>query len=347
MVNEWYDTWKTFPWFLKEMDVEQPSIEGALQEELGQRPCTTLVRQHLLERFAQFYFNEAPELCGYRMRQFKTFPRALLHCTFIRVLDLSWHDLETLPDDIHRLERLEILDLSQNTKLTQLPPTLARLEQLHTLLLTGNTHVFKQCHADGTITYPLPAFFRKMRHLRTLNLFDVLLDGFPAWLDTLTQLEQVQLSNPYADRMPFHWPVNLKQWPQLQILEINDYTTAMPQGMDQMQALEYLAVDHALAVPEDIQHLKQLKTLDLSHLALDYKIHLDGCEVLSDLKQKGVPAGMSRLEIYGWEWLKTMTQLKELMFVHEAPYAFTDLEKEELAEALPHCAFVYEEHFRV
>ncbi|MGH1337104.1 MAG: hypothetical protein ACRBFS_13350 [Aureispira sp.] len=88
----------------------------------------------------------------------------------------------------------------------------------------------------------------------------------------------------------------------------------------------------------------KLKYLDLSYLSYDITFNeVQGYNDLFDVSDKGVPEGLSRIKIYGWEWLKEMTQLQEFTFKHVEPYAFTDIERKELQAALPNCKLVLED----
>ena len=77
--------------------------------------------------------------------------------------------------------------------------------------------------------------------------------------------------------------------------------------------------------------------MDFSYLSSDYALQHPDYDRLWDLYDKGVPEGWSRIQLYGWEWLKEMTGLQEFIFRHIEPYAFTEKERAELADAIPNC----------
>lgn len=62
-----------------------------------------------------------------------------------------------------------------------------------------------------------------------------------------------------------------------------------------------------------------------------------------ELQEKAIPTNTSRLDLYGWQWLKEMTWLKQFKFHHIEPFAFSVVEIAELQQALPHCKLDIEE----
>lgn len=276
------------------------------------------------------------------------FPSALLKCKFVESLDLGWNKLESVPSSVSQLTQLKKLDLSCN-QLTNLPESLANLPHLSSLKLYGNSVVFtkKLDNQDNHDSYSrqLPSFFRNLTQLKHLDLGDVMLDGFPEWFHELRQLESLRIFSGWGSYPYLDIPESFTQLPKLKQLHIGSYTLDVPISIDNLQSLQTLSLQPVVNLSDNIKNLKNLQHLDLSYLSQDfYPILWDGYDRLWDLYDKGVPEGVSRIQLYGLEWLKEMTWLKTFSFVQVEPYAFTKLEKEELAEALPNCEFIFEEN---
>ena len=313
-----------------------------------------LKRLHI-EGFCYSYFQEEIYLRGSmavdRMEHnLQVFPKVVLNCTFVRALDLSWNNLECLPPEIEQLSNLVKLDLSCNDRLKNLPASLANLEHLEELKLYGIHSVLETKVPENELEngkehrYELPEFFRKMPQLKTLDLGDVYIERLPTWIHEMKGLESLMIFSGSGSNPTLELPSTFTQLSKLALLQINAYTTAIPEDIDQMQSLECLIVEPAVQIPSSIKHLKKLHYLDLSYLSYDIEFdEVEGYKNLFDVSDKGVPEGLSRIKIYGWEWLKEMTQLKEFTFKHIEPYAFTVVEREELQAALPNCKLVLED----
>lgn len=277
-----------------------------------------------------------------------TFPSMLLKCKFVESLDLGWNKLESIPFSISQLSQLKKLDLSCS-QLKSLPESLANLPHLSSLKLYGNSEVFtkkldKEDDNYDSYRRQLPLFFKNFTQLKHLDLGDVMLDGFPEWFHELRQLESLRIFSGWGSYPYLDIPESFTKLPKLKTLHIGSYTIDTPSSIDNLQSLESLSLQPVATISENIKNLKNLQYLDLSYLSQDYEpILWDGYRRLWDLYDKGVPEGVSRIQLYGLEWLKEMTWLKTFRFVQIEPYAFTELEKEELAEALPNCEFIFEE----
>ncbi|XP_074312698.1 putative disease resistance protein RGA1 isoform X2 [Silene latifolia] len=96
------------------------------------------------------------------------------HFKRLRVLDLSYSDLITLPDEVGNLSHLRYLDLSVNSKLSILPNSITKLYNLQVLNL------------NNTSARKLPWNMKKLVNLRHLLLPYGL--GMPKGMDSLTCL---------------------------------------------------------------------------------------------------------------------------------------------------------------
>ena len=306
-----------------------------------------LLRAHI-DFFADEFFTNYIDLsCRFDQREKLTyFPPVLAHMTFIVILDLSWNLLETLPDDIRQLEHLKALDLSNNKISGGLPDGLGQLTQLDTLLLKGNTEVFStpQDGREGSNQklnrYLFPTCLRSLKNLTHLELNDVLLDALPEWIHELQFLERLSIYGLNSRLLRLDIPDSFTQLTRLKTLKINVHAFEPPKNIDQMQSLQYLVIESARSVPSSIKNLKNLIALELNHLAPSYPIDHPQYDCLKDLYESGLLEGASRIQLYGWEWLKEMPQLIQFTFNHLAPCAFTQKEKAILKKALPNCRFI-------
>lgn len=353
MITEFHQSLQELPPFENAEEWLVVMQEIYEEENLAWPTDEWLLKQLHLEGFCLVYFQEILSLKGSLSMdgsgRLEQFPKVILQLDFVKILDLSWNNIEILPAEIEQMSNLVKLDVSCNNKLRNLPESLANMPHLEELILYGNGGIFEAvqyAEDDPRRTNEsgyLPEFFRKMKQLKVLDLGDVYIRELPAWIHELKELGALMLfsgsgSNPYLKL-----PASFTQLSQLQLLQINAYSTAIPEDIDQLQALEMLIVEPALTIPSSIKNLKNLVYLDLSYFSYDLVLNqVEGYERLFDLDDKGVPEGLSRIDIYGWGWLKEMTQLEKFVFKHIEPYAFTELERRELEEALPHCSFELE-----
>lgn len=94
----------------------------------------------------------------------------------LRVLDLSYSKIETLPDSIGELLHLRYLNMSFS-HVKKLSQRITKLQNLQTLLL-------RNCHK----LWELPEDFSNLVKLRHLDLYGCTLTGMPSRMDKLTSL---------------------------------------------------------------------------------------------------------------------------------------------------------------
>ena len=117
----------------------------------------------------------------------EAFPAELGKLKSLRVLNLSWCGLGTVPPFVGKLRSLEVLDL-RHCRLSSLPRELGRLSGLTRLDLSENETLGNEGEA-------FPADLGKMKSLRELNLsFCRRLSTVPAFVGELESLESLDLS---------------------------------------------------------------------------------------------------------------------------------------------------------
>ncbi|WP_052599156.1 leucine-rich repeat domain-containing protein [Aureispira sp. CCB-QB1] len=353
VINEFYKALQELPSFEQDRSYWLEIFREDCEEDNIAFPTDALdLKQAHIHSFCNVHFHPSMNLkgsVGINKEQSKltTFPKVLLNCQFITKLNLSWNNIKEIPKEIVQLHNLVRLDLSCNNELRNLPDELGQLPALKELILYGIPGIFstpqRQVSGQDTYAYDFPSCIRQMKQLEHLDLGDVIVTEIPEWLHELRQLKYLTLfsgmgSNPYLKI-----PKTFTQLSNLELLQINAYSVDIPEDIDKMQSLECLVIEPAVSIPNTIKNLKKLTYLDLSYLSYDAKFTtVEGYESLFDIDDKGIPDGVSRIQIYGWEWLKEMTWLKEFTFKHIKPYAFTNIERQELETALPDCTFIFE-----
>jgi len=344
IVEEFYQVFSELPIF----EEEKKYYHEELDEDAV--PLTGLaLKRAYLDFYSEYCFDDEMHFSGRNLEdesnKLKTIPPFITNLSFLTDLYLDWNELERIPDKIGKLTNLKTLDLSGNFRLSNLPEALGKLSQLEELDLNGNESVFcvKVGPADDDYYIEMPPCFKHLKKLKYLDLGAVLLERFPDWIHELSSLETLMIYSVWGSYPELLFPETFSQLPKLKTLKLANYTIHVPMDIDKIQTLEHLEIQNAMQVPASIKNLKNLKSLDLSYHSSDYPISYEGYDCLWDLYDKGVPDGVSRLKIYGWEWLKEMTWLEKLTFIHIEPYAFTELEIKELEEALPNCKLILEQ----
>ncbi len=316
-INDQYAAWMELPFFVAHAAATRRAVDADVLSD------PVAVRHQQLARFAKAYFRPEMSFQGWEDRVMTVFPAVLLQCVFLEVLDLAWNQLETLPQDIDRLDQLRVLNLIGNETLRHLPSSLAQLEQLEELIFSGQLTLFEQTVATPMgeqQVHQLPLFFRQMYRLRRLYIDGVLLDALPEWLPEMRQLQELELASNLEWLPYLILPDSLVQLSQLTTLGINGYLTHIPQDIDQLQQLECLRIASALAVPDSLVQLPQLKSLNLSHLSLSYPLATASQDPLGTFRgTQTLPEGQSRIQLYGWDWMKQLQQLEEFIFIHDDP----------------------------
>lgn len=353
-IEGFYDALKEFPTFEKEKVYWLELTREVYEEEAKEFSMEPLeLRRAHIEGFCLAHFHDSMDFKGNigindEPLKLTTFPKVLLSCQFITHLNLSWNNIKEIPKEIVQLKNLVRLDLSCNHELRNLPDELGFLSSLKELILYGISGIFSvrtykyEDSSIDTYTHHFPACIRKMKQLEHLDLGDVVVEEIPEWIHELSELRYLSLFSGFGSNPYLKIPPTFTQLSKLELLQINAYSVDIPPNIDHMQSLECLVIEPALSVTNSIKNLKRLKYLDLSYLSYDIQFDtIEGYTSLFDLSDKGVPDGISRIQIYGWEWLKEMTWLEEFTFKHIEPYAFTDIERQELETALPNCSFVF------
>lgn len=226
-------------------------------------PCKYQTRTHLqLTNLSQIQFQPS-ELCSSwnKMIKLDSQPESEAPWLLIERLDLSHNNLTVLQDSngLNRLVNLAELRITHNRLARCEETALAGLQKLHTLDLSHNKLM------------ALPAkFFQSLRFtLKKLVLsFNSIAVLVPNLFDQLNQLEHLDLSH---NEITSHW-INeflFRNLTQLRYLDLsfNKLTVfSSPMTFSSLLQLETLSLQHneLRQVPETIQYLRYLSSLDLS-----------------------------------------------------------------------------------
>ena len=135
----------------------------------------------------------------------------------IEILDVSFNQMETLPDEIGLLKKMTIFNCACNA-LTQIPSSIGRLRKLKELKLNGNK------------VSTLPIEIRDCHRLCKLYLNENRLETLPDSIGDCSNLSEINLQNNSLHSLPFSL-VKLKETLQVLKLENNEQLSIIPSQM--------------------------------------------------------------------------------------------------------------------
>ncbi|XP_076234236.1 FLII actin remodeling protein isoform X2 [Calliopsis andreniformis] len=256
----------------------------------------------------------------------KEVPEGLERARSLLNLNLSHNHIDTIPNTLFvHLTDLLFLDLSNN-KLETLPPQTRRLANLQTLNLNHNPLGHFQLRQ-------LPS----LMNLTTLQMRDTqrTLNNIPSSLETLTNLQELDLSRNDLPRVPDA----LYSLPNLRRLNLSDnQITELSTAIELWTKLETLNVcrNKLTTIPPSICKIVTLRRLYLNDNQLDFDGIPSGIGKLSSLQV--FSAANNRLEMIP-EGLCRCGSLKKLILssnrlitVPDAVHLLTDLERLDLRD---------------
>ncbi|XP_035825487.1 protein flightless-1 homolog isoform X3 [Aplysia californica] len=188
-------------------------------------------------------------------------PPELENAKSVLVLNLSHNQIEMIPNQLFiNLTDLVFVDLSSNN-LETLPPQMRRLTSLQTLILDNNPLIHAQLRQLPVLT--------ALQTLRMRNTQRTL-SNFPTGLDTLTNLQDVDLSYNNLTRVP----EALYKLSSLKRLNLSDNEISeLSLMIDVWTKLETLNLSRnkLTALPTSLHKLVSLKKLYLNGNQLDFE----------------------------------------------------------------------------
>lgn len=181
------------------------------------------------------------------------FPREIFDLAdSLEILDLSGNQLDTLPEDLHRLSRLRVLFCSDN-RFTELPECLGRCTAL---TMVG----FKANRIERVSGAALPPL------LRWLILTDNRISQLPDELGQRPLLQKLMLAGNRLQQLPH----SLGQCQRLELLRIAaNQLTELPQWLLQLPSLSWLAyAGNPLEAQAEATALAATTPIDWSQLSV-------------------------------------------------------------------------------
>lgn len=181
------------------------------------------------------------------------FPREIFDLAdSLEILNLSGNQLDTLPDDLHRLTRLRVLFCSDN-RFTELPECLGRCSALTMVGFKAN----RIARVTGAALPP---------RLRWLILTDNCVNQLPDELGQRPSLQKLMLAGNRLQQLP----ASLGQCHRLELLRIAaNQLTELPQWLLKLPSLSWLAyAGNPLQAQAEAAALNSTTTIDWAHLEL-------------------------------------------------------------------------------
>ncbi|WP_339504778.1 leucine-rich repeat-containing protein kinase family protein [Pseudomonas sp. RL_105y_Pfl2_101] len=185
------------------------------------------------------------------------FPREIFDLAdSLEILNLSGNQLDTLPNDLHRLTRLRVLFCSDN-RFTELPECLGRCSALTMVGFKAN----RIAHVTGAALPPL---------LRWLILTDNCVNQLPDELGQRPSLQKLMLAGNRLQQLP----ASLDQCHRLELLRIAaNQLTELPQWLLKLPSLSWLAyAGNPLEAQAEAAALNTTTPIDWSHLELQQQL---------------------------------------------------------------------------
>ena len=203
-------------------------------------------------------------------------PEGIETLSNLRQLNLAGNNLKDLPSGLVSLRSLERVDMTNNN-LKEVPQTVMEMTSLSHINLSCNQItpdiMFPKRswrhlkHLDLSANYcikKIPVSIMNLRNLKSLCLYNCLLEEIPSTIGRLEYLETLGLGNNRLTQVP----KSIKGCMGLQKLYLeNNRLCALPLELFELRSLEKLQVrrNNIAILPKEIWKLISLKQLDLCH----------------------------------------------------------------------------------
>ena len=227
------------------------------------------------------------------------FPREIFDLAdSLEILNLSGNQLETLPDDLHRLTRLRVLFCSDN-RFTELPECLGRCAAL---TMVG----FKANRIERVPAAALP------RLLRWLILTDNRISQLPDELGRRPHLQKLMLAGNRLQQLP----ASLAQCHRLELLRIAaNQLDDLPQWLLELPRLSWLAyAGNPLETQADEAAQRSTTPIDWAQLSLQQPLGEGASGVIHQAlwQATGQPARNVAVKMYKGEMTSDGSPLHEM-----------------------------------
>ncbi|XP_062587393.1 malignant fibrous histiocytoma-amplified sequence 1 homolog [Saccostrea cucullata] len=223
----------------------------------------------------------------------KELPKAACGLKELRYLDVSWHQIHTIPDEVGNLTKLESLNMKGNF-LKYVSSNIVKCTSLSELNLTGalklNSYIpeellqlseLRTLNLNNNYFSEISPKIKGLKKLRHFIMRRNALVSLPDTLFDLKHLESIEIGDNYLEELS----PSVKKLKKLKTLELRgNKLTKLPDELCDCGSLEslLLAFNELESLPDNIYLLANLKELDVSHNQLtSIPLLLDKLEMLA------------------------------------------------------------------
>ncbi|CAI9729022.1 malignant fibrous histiocytoma-amplified sequence 1 homolog [Octopus vulgaris] len=205
----------------------------------------------------------------------RTLPISVCNLPELLTLDCSWHQIDTLPDEIGNLKKLKILSLRGN-HLKYISEKIADCTNLQELHLTAamrfipkipvallNLKSLVKLNISGNYFTTIPPEISGLENLKVFLMQKNALLQLPEEFFNLQQLEEIELSDNYLETIPG----SIRRLHVLRKLSVcNNRLKSLPNEISSCQSLQSLNLAHNLLeeIPDTFHRLDNLDFLNLT-----------------------------------------------------------------------------------
>lgn len=239
----------------------------------------------------------------------KILPEAVCHIKELTELDISWHQINTIPDDIQNLTKLQRLIMKGNF-LKYVPSSIGKCLKLQELDLSGamklNSYIppelfllreLKILNISGNYFTEISKDIKGLRNLRKLIVQRNALLRLPDELFKLEKLESLQLSDNYLEQLP----PSVKHLTNLMYIDLQgNKFKSLPDDICKCEKLIQInvAMNEMEKLPDAIYLLSNLQELNIEQNKLKLlPPMMDKLESLERLSLYGNPLTRPPIEV--------------------------------------------------
>lgn len=237
-------------------------------------------KEILNQEVLSLFLNEMPKLQKLSIsHNIVAIPEIIHQNNSLKILELAYNDLKTLPESLSNLKVLEELSLLQNPHFEQLPQSLSALKNLKYLsLLVTNfkefpTVIFEipsletllisgHFNRDGSNRIlAIPDLFQQVSQLKTLNISNTELSELPSSIVSLTKLSELYLDGNKL----LVFPYTVKKLPKLEVFGMSNNPLDFQAYKKSLQGISWRGLLYLADVGFTQSQYEELQTLLPKH----------------------------------------------------------------------------------